>query len=903
MSETRKPQSLFRPFAIVVTVLILASAVWGSIYTYRKGFTKKWRRYVNEAFENRGIGAEIGKLTFDPLEGLVARDVEFYRTPEKKRLLATIDRLTLDVDIAKLVRQENFLNAITIDGADLTIPLEDRPGSETISIGDLHADARFPGDSIEVGAITGEFYGARFSVRGSLLRPQSTSDGSNPQSTSENSQSAEKSPPNPDVVAKPLIWIDEHRSQLESAIHWIGRFTQDPEAPPTFEVDLTGDLGTPDSLRATVLFTSGSLGYEKYTADSVQAEITYSNTGTELRSLKITDALGELNAFAKHTRDSDKIPFTIDSGIDLLALIGAIAGPEKVGELIAYEPINLALEGSFLLPGASAERPPGLPAHFTGNVSTGRFASRGTIFTGLGADFAYEPGRYLVRNALIEHRSGTAGFQVAGTPGGDVRFEARLGLDPQVFIPFVRKEGTRTFLRRVVLDADSSLRVDASGSGPSANPDTWEIDATIQGQDFRFNGVPLDRFKTTFHSKDRVQTYTDAIVVRPDGTLRATKVTNQMVPKIITVDSALCTANPQETAAYFSAKLSKTLERFQFERPPTLKLTGVYDIGGKVKTDFEAEIMSGDSNPLKFDLLDSHLKFDKTQGRLRILRQNIGMNFTGTATPGNTFRAVTFPAGADVSVEGWLQKDTSPATDLTVKIATGSKAAVIRFAGKDLPLEDATTVVHVVDSQADAKTSGKIFGGAINVETTVLGAGKEASAPYTTTGTLSGVSLRDITSTFGSTNETGGFLAGSFSFTGRTGDSASVDGTSELTLKNANIYSIPIFGPLSPLLTTVIPGSGRTGYSVSREATASLSASEGVVTLESFEAPTTAFRLRASGTVDYINDSLDLRAKMNLRGAPGIILSPLSKLFEFKATGTLNEPGWRSATLGAITGD
>lgn len=904
MPETRKPHSLLRPFAIVVTVLILASAVWGSVYTYRKGFTKKWRRYVNEAFENRGIGAEIGKLTFDPLEGLVARNVKFYRSPEKKRLLATIDRLTLDVDLAKLVRQENFLNAITIDGADLTIPLADHPGSETISISDLHADARFPGGSIEVGAINGEFYGAHFSIRGTLLRPPPPPSIAITQSRDapENSPIPQSPPPNPDVVALPLDWIDEHRAQLESLIAWMSRFTFDPKAPPTFEVDLTGDLGTPDSLRAAILLTSGPLDYEKYTAQSIHAEITYSPTGTELRSLKITDPLGELTAFAKHTRANDQIPFTINSGIDLPSLISALFGSEKFGELVAYEPINLFLEGHLLLPSASAKLPPGLPARFAGNVSTGRFASRGTIFTGLGADFAYEPGRYLVRNALIEHRSGTAGFQVTGTPGGPLRYNARLELDPQVFIPFVRREGTRKFLRRVGIDADSSLRIDASGHGPSDNPDTWETTATIQGRDFRFNGIPVERFESKFYTKDRIQIYTDAIAVRPEGTLRATKVINETIPKIITIESAICTAHPQTTAAYFSEKLSDTLSRFQFKRPPTLKLTGTYDIGQKEKTDFEAEIISGDTNPLTFDLLDTDLTFDNAQGRIRILRQNIGMNFTGTATPGNTFRTVTFPAGADVSVQGWLQKDTTPATDLTVEIATGKEAAIIRFAERDLPVDNATTTVHILDSQIDSKTSGKLFGGTINLETTILGAGLDAAPPYTTTGSLTRISLRDITRTFGSANETGGALSGTFSLTGRTRDAASIDGTAQLTLENGNIYAIPIFGPLSPLLTAVTPGSGRTGYSISREATAAISATRGTITLESFEALTNAFRLSSSGKINYIENSLDLRATMNLRGAPGLILSPLSKLFEYEATGTISAPGWRSSTISVLTG-
>jgi hypothetical protein len=37
---------------------------------------------------------------------------------------------------------------------------------------------------------------------------------------------------------------------------------------------------------------------------------------------------------------------------------------------------------------------------------------------------------------------------------------------------------------------------------------------------------------------------------------------------------------------------------------------------------------------------------------------------------------------------------------------------------------------------------------------------------------------------------------------------------------------------------------------------------------------------------------------ISLRGAPGVLLFPVSKLFEYEARGSMKEPGWKPKHLG-----
>ena len=116
-------------------------------------------------------------------------------------------------------------------------------------------------------------------------------------------------------------------------------------------------------------------------------------------------------------------------------------------------------------------------------------------------------------------------------------------------------------------------------------------------------------------------------------------------------------------------------------------------------------------------------------------------------------------------------------------------------------------------------------------------------------------------------------------------------GRGELT--NGLIWDIPFFAVVSPALNTLAPGIGN---SRARQATGVFDITNGVIYARDLDIRASAMRIKSSGSVDF---DKQVNARMEaelLRDMPGIgfLLSkffwPVTKMFEFKITGTLDKP-------------
>src|SRR4051794_37638637 len=116
-----------RRFAVraiqIVALLAIATLVWAGWYASNKGFTRKWREEISREFRKRGVEVSIKRLTLDPFEGLVARDVRIVDKKDSNKFHAVISRIVLDINYANLLQREPFLNAITLRDANLTLPI------------------------------------------------------------------------------------------------------------------------------------------------------------------------------------------------------------------------------------------------------------------------------------------------------------------------------------------------------------------------------------------------------------------------------------------------------------------------------------------------------------------------------------------------------------------------------------------------------------------------------------------------------------------------------------------------------------------------------------------------------------------------------------------------------------
>jgi AsmA-like C-terminal region len=144
------------------------------------------------------------------------------------------------------------------------------------------------------------------------------------------------------------------------------------------------------------------------------------------------------------------------------------------------------------------------------------------------------------------------------------------------------------------------------------------------------------------------------------------------------------------------------------------------------------------------------------------------------------------------------------------------------------------------------------------------------------------------------TNHLEGVLGGRFVITSANSkDWRTWNGYGRANLHDGLIWDVPIFGIVSPVLNTIAPG---LGSSRATDATARFTLTNGVAFSDDLEIRSTMVRLQYLGTVDLqsrVNEHVTaqlLRDTWVVGPLISTALWPVSKLFEYKITGTLQKP-------------
>ena len=144
------------------------------------------------------------------------------------------------------------------------------------------------------------------------------------------------------------------------------------------------------------------------------------------------------------------------------------------------------------------------------------------------------------------------------------------------------------------------------------------------------------------------------------------------------------------------------------------------------------------------------------------------------------------------------------------------------------------------------------------------------------------------------TNHLEGVLSGRFVMTSaNSGNWRTWNGYGQANLQDGLIWDVPIFGILSPVLNAIIPG---LGSSRATDAVMQFGMTNGVIFSDNLEMRSTMMRLQYAGTVD-LHSQVNARVDAQLLRDTWVVgpllstaLWPVSKLFEYKITGTLQQP-------------
>ena len=230
-------------------------------------------------------------------------------------------------------------------------------------------------------------------------------------------------------------------------------------------------------------------------------------------------------------------------------------------------------------------------------------------------------------------------------------------------------------------------------------------------------------------------------------------------------------------------------------------------------------------------------------------------------------------------------------TALNVGFSSDS-AADYRFLGETLTLEKPDGKITIRGERVTVDNlKFTTFDGPIAGRFDYLGSGKlEGELNWTK------LSIPALTSTYGFQLKTGGNVTGRLAFSLTDGRVETMNGEGLLAMEKTELFAVPIFGPLSPLVSGVL-NDRRAGFQRATSAFCNFRIKNGILSTEDFQTSTTSITFVGDGAVNLKERTLDLTMRMNARGLLGLITLPLRPfygMFQFRGTGPLKEPKWEN---------
>jgi hypothetical protein len=482
------------------------------------------------------------------------------------------------------------------------------------------------------------------------------------------------------------------------------------------------------------------------------------------------------------------------------------------------------------------------------------------------------------------------------------------------FLPSPRWDGL-VFARSPVVRASLSARAE--------KPRRLQVLGTLECGAFAYGGLTFGDLQSGFVWREGGEFYADQISLRtPSGPITASLMVRPDDARL-RID---CRADPLPLLPLAGPKTKESVHKMQlqFIDPPVIELeaagtkldpaamraTGRLQLG---RTSIHGSEMLGATADVSFEDLaltftNMNVKrpegtgtgtfvydFGRKQVRLQGIRSTMTpFNVLQWADP-NVARETEpyrLKGPPRVEVDGIIGLDDPSLTDLTARfeaplgleydllertLSFGATRGNLRFKSRQI----------LVDVP-----SAELFGGKVRLEATI--ATGQPGARQEMTVDLERVDFETLTRLYFDYEDSKGLVSGRYDFSFVPGKPELMRGQGNLLVEDGNVFAIPVLGPLSFLLDSVVPGAG---YQTSRRATCDYTVADGEIRTDNLDVEGKGFVMIGKGTLFYIEDRMDFGVRVNAQGVPGILLYPVSKLFEYVSDGKMTVPVWRPRVL------
>jgi hypothetical protein len=259
-----------------------------------------------------------------------------------------------------------------------------------------------------------------------------------------------------------------------------------------------------------------------------------------------------------------------------------------------------------------------------------------------------------------------------------------------------------------------------------------------------------------------------------------------------------------------------------------------------------------------------------------------------TARKLEDYRFHTPPA---LSGSGVVDVTRAGRTNLDVVFRSGS-AATMEFLGEDVVLQKPVGKVRIRGERVDVDDLATVaFGGQLMADVSVRDGNQVSGEIHWTK-----VALSEVAGTYGFSMKDGGDSTGRIEFELKSGRVETMNGKGLVALENAELFSVPMFGPLSHLISGVLQDK-RAGFERAKSMFCNFVIRNGVIETRDFSSFTRSLTFTGDGSVDMRDQTMNMTMRMNTHGFFSLLTLPFRPfygMFQFRGKGPIKKPEWEN---------
>ncbi|MGJ8725321.1 MAG: hypothetical protein ACSHYB_12245 [Roseibacillus sp.] len=598
----RHCQSCFVGLALL-TLVIGGTILWK---VNQRGFSGEWGEQLQEQLDYYGLHAEFSSVRLSFSRGLVAKDLQIFADEDRTTLLASSDRLYLDIDRSIALRGQWHVRSASFENAFVRLPEICAPHHLTGLTGKATVCRE---NCLTISETTGRL-GQLDLVLNAVLNDFALPE----------SDEGEKDRNKP---------LEDFLALLH---HEVSKWSTSETLLPKLSLQLEGSLARARTLSAQFQFQAPQVTRLQYEMENLLLTGRINQSSLLFEEMSFQDKEGAFagNGYYDFYRRTANFEATSDTNLERLLRLGLDV--DKLQMLSFTSSPKITTQGKLRFP---EDQKPEL--NLTGHLDVRDFRLLEGSWSSLSSDFSWQEGNLYLRDLLLTHPEGTLSGKLL-FQNENIRYQAHSTLPPQLFDPFIKPDGNiRKTLDRAKFSDDSKVTLNLVGSIRPSDLTDWTASGNIELENFSYNEVPANYASARFNLTPLQAIYTKpeiefdltndrsfrAFGGSESAVVRADLISYDHTEKLTRVNHLHGVCWPAPVLRLFIPKVASYLERtYRASEAPAFSSSGVIDHSpARDRTSFHTRIST--PAPLYYTFLGKPVEFRETSALIHTHHRQI----------------------------------------------------------------------------------------------------------------------------------------------------------------------------------------------------------------------------------------------------------------------------------------